>query len=79
MAAIRTMKNAATASTSFGAEQAAYRGMRQRRRFLCWVKTKNLAATSIQKIVRGTFGRKIARCRLQVKHAKRNGMVCEQF
>ncbi|CAN0174963.1 unnamed protein product, partial [Laminaria digitata] len=47
------------------APQAAYRGATERRKFLSWMKTKHLAATGLQRIVRGTLGRKRARCMLQ--------------
>lgn len=54
-----------------GVTQAVFRGARQRKRFLTWMKTKHLAATSVQRIVRGVIGRKRARCRLQVDLNKR--------
>ncbi|CAM9140583.1 unnamed protein product, partial [Hapterophycus canaliculatus] len=47
------------------ATQAAYRGMRQRRKFLSWMSTKHLAATSVQRFFRGALGRKRARCILE--------------
>lgn len=46
--------------------QAAYRGVRQRRKFLSWMSTKHLAATCVQRFFRGVLGRKRARCMLQV-------------
>ncbi|CAM9966823.1 unnamed protein product [Ectocarpus sp. 12 AP-2014] len=47
------------------AAQAVYRGVRQRRKFVSWMRTKHLSATCVQRFFRGALGRKRARCMLQ--------------
>lgn len=46
--------------------------MRQRRKFLSWMSTKHLAATCVQRFIRGALGRKRARCMLQASFEPRS-------
>ncbi|CAM9228839.1 unnamed protein product, partial [Sphacelaria rigidula] len=58
--------------------QAKYRGVRQRRKFVSGMKIKHLAATTIQKIVRGGVGRRVACCMLQEYFDREMSLVDEE-
>ncbi|CAM9757457.1 unnamed protein product, partial [Ascophyllum nodosum] len=55
--------------------QAAFRGYKRRKEFLTWMYKKHLAATSVQRIVRGAFGRKRARCILEEYYDREMAVV----